>query len=190
MGIRGRWQWTDEQVSISKLLQAIDMLLMVLSLAPSRLEVTPSVLPYIGMMWLMLQINADEEQHLRKVLTRIDASMPYEFDKADYKNLYRTLYISIFQFVIPGYTIFGDTSSLTWMRKGVNFQKEEDRVSRMLFQMSDYVPRINNKTLDEAKPACPLFTRAPKTLILKPSVYNRLFESYKDRQIWMSEKIA
>lgn len=185
LGIKGRWQWSEEQVSISSVLQAIDMLLMILALPQRSLEISPGALPYVAMMCLMLQIHKDADNHLKKVLAKIDAAMPYEFGRSDYVKMYRTIYIHIFQFVLPGSTILGDTSAMWWMRPASNFQVEEDRSSRILFQVLDYVPHIDNKTLEETKPACPLFIRAPKTVVMRPSAYNRLFESYCDRQKWI-----
>jgi hypothetical protein len=183
MGIKDRWQWSPEQVSVCALLQAIDMVLMVL--ASDVVDVNVHALPYVAMICLMLQINADDDCRLEKVLTQIDAMMPYEYKRENYKRLYRQLLVNVFQFVLPGHTIFGDTSALWWMSPMRLFQDQEDKAARTLFQYQYYVPHISNNTLEELKPACPLTIRSPRTTIFRASAYKRLFEGYEARQKWI-----
>lgn len=185
LGVKGRWQWTPFQVSISILLQAIDMILMILAMPSSKIQLTPGVMPYLALTCLMIQIKADHDCHLGSLTSRIEAAMPKEMDRSVYKTIYRRVWGRAFQFVIPGHTIKVDTSSMRWMKPESSFQDQEDCVANSLFQLSDHVPRLDNKSVEPTKVACPFYIRTPRTMIIRPSAYRRFFDSYIDRQNWI-----
>lgn len=185
LGVQGRWQWTEFQVSVSALLQAIDMLLMILALPTSKLNITPGMLPYVGMMCLMLQVQSEDECHIDRILSRMEWAMPREMKRSTFTKIHRTIWTQVFQFVLPGQTIGVDTSSMRWMKPNSSFQDQEDCVAGSIFQLSDHVPRLDNKTLEERKVACPFYIRTPRTMIIRPNAYVRLFQSYIDRQKWI-----
>lgn len=171
LGIKGRYQWAGSQVTITALLQTLDMVLMVLA-CKDRVQINAFALPYVVMMCLWLQARGcDDSEHV-DLLARIKAIMPINMDKKELKDIQRSLWILIFAAVLPGHTDpynegsgIQDTSSRRWMNpkllnvpcsKGLNVPCSKGYECKSK-EEADALDRLQLFQQEEAKVAKALF---------------------------------
>ena len=206
MDIPGRWQWTKNQFSVSIVIQAMDMLLMVLACS-DKIHLNAAALPVVAMMCLALQVESDDDCLMEKPRTYIrDHAFPIAVSTKDIVN---TLWAKVFQFILPGQTLprigrrkrdtkrvraypTESTGAHRWMRQlndntkvGVNqglqfLQEEEDKVARFLFHFQDTIPRLHPVSGLQIKQD-DITEKSGNVLVLRPEAYRVLFNSYDGR---------
>lgn len=133
LGISGRRDWTPEQISVHIVLQAIDMLLMLLSV-PEFVDIDRAGLPLVAFVCLGAQLEGDDDYYCPFHKDSADpkrGSVPMFFNhclapirctwKREIRKAYIDVFGKVFACILPGQTIVGKdmpfpaTDATQWM---------------------------------------------------------------------------
>lgn len=197
LGVPGRYQWTNSQISISLVLQAIDSVLMLLSI-PEYLLINAQALPLVCMICLSLQSMGEDDGEHMVPMNRVIKVLRQSVTK-DANRLRTRLWSDVFGFVLPGHTLNMATDATQWMSPVVRkckiddinsfermkqFGREEAKIGDALFKRQILIPTLDAKGQPVSSPCMSTSSRR-FTLTIDTGAFVRLFMSYGQRRQWI-----